>query len=96
MHISFASAYHRQKCQRVGVFAVITERVKAVVAGQFDVDEEDISSDTSFKELGADALDISELVDALSEEFECEIPVEYQDSIETVGDAVSCVKKCMR
>lgn len=72
---------------------MITERVKAVVAGQFDVDEDDISTDMLFSELGADPMDITELVEALSEEFDCEIPAEYADRIETVGDAVSCVKK---
>lgn len=77
------------------VFEVIIERVKAVVADQFDVDEEDISAETTFKELGADPLDIAELVDALSEEFDCEISVECADSIETVGDAVKYVKKYM-
>ena len=75
---------------------MIIERVRAVVAGQFLIDEDDIASDLSFSELGADTVDIAELVEALAEEFECEIPAECADSIETVGDAVSCVKKYMR
>lgn len=74
---------------------MITERVKAVVADQFDVDEEDITAETTFEELGADPLDIAELIDALSEEFDCEIPAECADKIETVGDAVKYVKKYM-
>jgi acyl carrier protein len=78
------------------VFAVIAERVKAVVAGQFDVDEDDISNDLSFEELGADQIDVAELIEALADEFEIEIPTEYSDNIVTVGDAVSCVKKCLR
>jgi acyl carrier protein len=75
---------------------VTMERVKAVIAGQFDVDEDEITSDLTFEELGADAIDIAELLEALSEEFECEIPAVCADSIETVGDAVNCVKKHMR
>jgi acyl carrier protein len=75
---------------------VIMERVKAVVAGQFDVDEDDISPELSFKELGADQFDIAELVEALADEFECEIPASCADSIDTVGDAVNCVKRHLR
>lgn len=72
------------------------ERVKAVVAGQFDVDEDDITPDLSFAEFCADSQDIEELIKALSEEFECEIPASCADGIETVGDAVDCVKRYLR
>jgi Phosphopantetheine attachment site. len=75
---------------------VITERVKAVIANQFDVEEEEITSEMTFSELGADPLDIAELVDALADEFDCDIPVSCADSIETVGDAIKCVKKYLR
>ena len=72
---------------------MISERVKAVVAGQFDVDEDEITNDLSFEDLGADQLDVAELIEALADEFDIEIPAECADSIETVGDAVNCVKK---
>lgn len=75
---------------------MIAERVKAVVAGQFDVDEDDISNDMSFEDLGADQIDVAELIEALADEFEIEIPAEYADNVVTVGDAVSCVKKYLR
>lgn len=75
---------------------MITERVKAVIANQFDAEEEELSSDTVLSDLGADPLDIVELVDALSEEFDCDIPTSCADNIETVGDAVKYVKKYMR
>lgn len=75
---------------------MVAERVKAVVAEQFDVDEDEISNDLSFDDLGADQLDIEELLKALGDEFEIEIPDECAESIETVGDAISCVKKNMR
>lgn len=72
---------------------MIMERVKAVVAQQFDVDEDDITGDTSFKDLGAEEFDIAEFLDALSDEFELEIPEYAQDKIETVDDAVKLIKK---
>lgn len=75
---------------------MIAERVKTVIAGQFDIDEEEITNDLTFEELGADAFDVSELLGALSDEFDVEIPEEYADNIVTVGDAVNCVKKYMR
>ncbi len=75
---------------------MIAERVKAVVAEQFDVEEDDITNDLSFAELGADTFDLEEFVEALAGEFEIEIPPEYAESIETVGDAVNCVKKLLR
>lgn len=72
---------------------MIIERVKAVVARQFDVSEDDISGDTSFEDLGADQLDMTEFIEALSDEFECDIPEDAADRIETVDDAVKYVKK---
>lgn len=87
---------HSKRFSGNGGAFMITERVKAVVANQFDVEEEEINSDMTLGELGADALDIVELVDALAEEFDCDIPQTCADSIETVGDAVKCVKKYMR
>ena len=74
---------------------MVLEKVKALVAEQFDAEEETISPDTAFEEFGADQVDIAELITALEEEFDIEIPEEYSDSIVTVGDAVSAVKKNM-
>jgi acyl carrier protein len=74
---------------------MVIEKIKALIAEQFDVDEDTISSDTSFEEFGADSVDIAELVTALEEEFDIEIPEEYTDAILTVGDVVSAVKKNM-
>ena len=72
---------------------MVLEKVRALVAEQFNADEEDIGTDTSFEELGADSFDIAELVSALEEEFDIEIPEEYADNISTVGDAVLAVRK---
>jgi acyl carrier protein len=68
-------------------------RVKKIVAEQLGVAEAEIKNDSSFVEdLGADSLDIVELVMALEEEFECEIPDEDAEKITTVQQAIDYVK----
>ena len=74
---------------------MVLEKIKALVAQQFDVEEDSISTDTSIEELGGDTIDVSELLTALEEEFDIEISEEWVDKIETVGDAVTAVKKSM-
>ena len=70
----------------------IEERVKKIVAEQLGVKEE-IANDASFvDDLGADSLDTVELVMALEEEFECEIPDEEAEKIRTVEAAIEYVK----
>ena len=69
----------------------IEERVKKIVAEQLGVKEE-IANDASFvDDLGADSLDTVELVMALEEEFECEIPDEEAEKITTVQQAIDYV-----
>ena len=69
----------------------IEERVKKIVAEQLGV-KEDIANDASFvDDLGADSLDTVELVMALEEEFECEIPDEEAEKITTVQQAIDYV-----
>lgn len=71
----------------------VEERVKKIVAEQLGVKEE-ISSDASFvDDLGADSLDTVELVMALEEEFECEIPDDEAEKITTVQQAIDYVIK---
>jgi acyl carrier protein len=68
------------------------DRVKKVVAEQLQVDPEQITTEASFVEdLGADSLDVVELVMALEEEFDIEIPDEEAEKIATVGDAVGYI-----
>lgn len=70
----------------------IEERVRKIVSEQLGVKEEEISSDASFVEdLGADSLDTVELVMALEEEFETEIPDEEAEKITTVQQAINYV-----
>lgn len=70
----------------------IEERVRKIVSEQLGVKEEGISNEASFVEdLGADSLDTVELVMALEEEFETEIPDEEAEKITTVKEAVDYV-----
>lgn len=70
----------------------IEERVKKVVVEQLGVSEEQVVAEASFvDDLGADSLDTVELVMALEEEFNTEIPDDQAESIATVKDAVSYI-----
>jgi acyl carrier protein len=71
----------------------IEQRVIKMVAEQLGVKEEDIQSTSSFVEdLGADSLDTVELIMALEEEFDAEIPDEDAEKIGTVKDAVDYIQ----
>ncbi|MDH3712785.1 MAG: acyl carrier protein [Gammaproteobacteria bacterium] len=71
----------------------VAERVKKIVVEQLGVKEEEVSESASFvDDLGADSLDTVELVMALEEEFECEIPDEEAENITTVQQAVEYVE----
>ncbi len=72
----------------------IFAKVKEIVVEQLGVDEEEVAEQASFvDDLGADSLDIVELVMALEEEFDLEIPDEDAEKIVTVGDAVNYIKE---
>lgn len=69
-------------------------KVKDIVVEQLGVDEEEVTEQASFvDDLGADSLDIVELIMALEEEFDLEIPDEDAEKIVTVGDAVNYIKE---
>jgi acyl carrier protein len=68
------------------------DKVKEVIAEQLNVDAADITPESAFvDDLGADSLDIVELVMALEEEFGISIPDEEAENIRTVGDAVNYI-----
>ena len=70
----------------------IEQRVKKIVAEQLGVNEADIKTESSFvDDLGADSLDTVELVMALEEEFETEIPDEEAEKITTVKEAIDYI-----
>ncbi|RWU12223.1 acyl carrier protein [Pseudidiomarina gelatinasegens] len=73
--------------------STIEERVKKIIVEQLGVKEEEVKLEASFEnDLGADSLDIVELVMALEEEFETEIPDEEAEKIRTVEAAIDYVK----
>ena len=66
------------------------EEMRKMIAQQLNCEESEITADTSFKDdLGADSLDLFELVMALEDEYNIEIPAEELTELATVGDAVS-------
>ena len=70
----------------------IEQRIKKIVAEQLGVNEAEVKNESSFVNvLGADSLDTVELVMALEEEFECEIPDEQAEKINTVQEAIDYV-----
>jgi acyl carrier protein len=70
------------------------ERVKGIIAEQLGVEEDEVTPEASFTDdLGADSLDIVELVMAFEEEFGIEIPDEEAEKISTVKDAVEYIDK---
>ncbi len=72
--------------------STIEERVKKIVAEQLGVKLEDVTNEASFvDDLGADSLDTVELVMALEEEFELEIPDEEAEKISTVQNAIDYI-----
>ena len=72
----------------------IEAKVKSIIADQLGVSEDEIKMESSFiEDLGADSLDIVELVMAMEEEFEIEIPDEEAENIKTVGDAIKYINQ---
>lgn len=71
----------------------IREQVKAVIVEQLSVNPEEVTDDASFiEDLGADSLDIVELVMELEDKFKIDIPDEDAEKISTVGDAVRYIE----
>jgi acyl carrier protein len=71
----------------------LEERVAEIVVDQLGVSREEVTSKASFiDDLGADSLDIVELVMAMEEEFDVEIPDDDAEKIQTIGDAISYLK----
>ena len=69
------------------------DEMKKMIAEQLNCDENEITADTSFKDdLGADSLDLFELVMALEDEYSVEIPAEDLENLATVGDVMNYLK----
>ena len=72
----------------------IFEKVKGIIVEQLGVTDTSVTQDASFiDDLGADSLDIAELIMALEEEFDTEIPDSDAEKIVTVGDVVDYIKE---
>lgn len=72
------------------------EKLKKIIAEVLNVDEEEIAMDTTFvDDLGADSLDIFQIIMGLEEEFDIEIANEEAENIVTVADAVEQIKKAL-
>ncbi len=70
------------------------DRIKKIIVDQLGVDENKITENSSFvDDLGADSLDIVELIMAFEEEFDIEIPDEDAEKMKTIGDAVKYLSK---
>lgn len=72
---------------------MVLEKVKAILAEQFDVDEDKITTETDLQEdLGADSLDVVDLLMSIEDEFEVEVPDEEIENIKTVGALVQYIE----
>ena len=70
------------------------DKIKDIIVDKLGIDEDQVTKDATFKDdLGADSLDIAELVMELEDEFETEIPDEEAKKIVTVGDALDFIEK---
>lgn len=69
------------------------DRIRPTIAQQLNIDEDKVTLNASFiDDLGADSLDMVELIMAIEEEFEFEVPEEDAENIVTVGDAINYIK----
>ncbi len=75
---------------------MVLEKVKVILAEQFDVDEDSLQNDTDLQDdLGADSLDVVDLLMSIEDEFEIEIPDEEIENIRTVGELVNYIENNM-
>jgi len=69
------------------------EKLQDIISEVLNIDKEEITMDTTFvDDLGADSLDVFQIIMGLEEEFDMEIPTEVAEKIITVGDAVEAIK----
>ena len=73
---------------------MVLEKVKAILAEQFDVEEDTITEDSSLQDdLGAASLDVVDLLMSIEDEFDIEVPDEDVENIKTVGNLVSYIEQ---
>ena len=75
---------------------MVFEKIKQILADQLDVDAEEMSLDTKIgDDLGADSLDVVELLMSIEDEFDVEIPDEEIEKLKTIGDVVEYIQNNM-
>ena len=72
---------------------MILEKLKKIVSEQFSVDEDSLTTETKFEDLGADSLDLVELIMAIEEEFDIVVNDEDVENIVSLGDVVEYIKE---
>jgi acyl carrier protein len=73
------------------LLTMVIDKIKKIVVDQLDVEEDRITTETTFADLDADSLDIVELIMALEEEFEIEIPDGDAEKLTTISAAVDYI-----
>ncbi|MCD7847773.1 MAG: acyl carrier protein [Oscillospiraceae bacterium] len=71
---------------------MVFDKIAAIIADQLDMDLSDITSESSFEDLGADSLDVVDVIMTLEDEFDMEIPDEAIEGMKTVGELVKYVE----
>lgn len=72
---------------------MVLEKIKVILAEQFDVEEDSLKNETDLQDdLGADSLDVVDLLMSIEDEFDIEIPDEEIENIRTVGDLVNYIE----
>lgn len=72
------------------------EKLKKIIAEVLNVDPDEITMETTFQDdLGADSLDVYQIIMGIEEEFDIEIPTEEAEKIANVGDAVEAIKNAL-
>ena len=71
----------------------LSDQIKSILSAQLSVDVDDLNDTTTFDDLNADSLDVVEMIMALEEEFNIEIPDEDAEKIRTVGDVAEYIKE---
>lgn len=71
---------------------MVLNKIKSIVADKLSINASDITADTTLEDLGADSLDVVEVIMALEDEFDIEISDEVAENISTVGDLVDYIK----
>lgn len=75
---------------------MIYEKIKNIIVEQFNIDEDSISMETSFRDdLNADSIDLVELIMTLEDEFDLEVEDDEVEDINTVGDAVNYIENIL-